>query len=117
MQIEEPELDMEAFTASGGVVLMYLKITGDRYTTTHLLPFELGNAKFEYGVLNVPDEFDGILVLLNDPDAGGLYLEILNNPAFMLRYVLVPANVADRNGLADNIPASLEDARTLLGLD
>ena len=117
MQIEVPELDMEAFTASGGVVLMYLKITSDQYTTTHLLPFELGNAKFEYGVLNVPDEFDGILVLLNDPDAGGLYLEILNNPAFMLRYVLVPANVADQNGLADNIPASFEDARTLLGLD
>lgn len=116
MQIEVPELDMEAFTASGGVVLVYLKITDD-YTTTHLLPFELGNAKFEYGVLNVPDGFDGILVLFNDPDADGLYLEILNNPAFMLRYVLVPASIADASGLINKMPENFGEASTLLGLE
>jgi hypothetical protein len=117
MQIEVPELDIEEFTASGGVVLVYLKIINDEYTTTYLLPFELFNAKFEYGVLNVSEGFNGILVLLTDPDTSGLYLEILNNPAFTIRYVLVPANVADQTGLALNIPPTFEDAKTLLGLD
>ncbi|MBA4746142.1 MAG: collagen-like protein [Muricauda sp.] len=116
MHIEIPEVDMTEFLANGGVVLVYLKIIND-YPKTYTLPYEYNNVTFDYYMANVPDEFDGISVTLDDPDENGVYLDVLENPNYTLRYVLVPANVAEETGIADKMPENFGEAAALLGLD
>ncbi len=116
MQVEVPEVDIETFIADGGVVLIYLKIIDD-YPTSYILPFEFNNVNLYYGITNIPDGFKGILITLRDTDNNGAYLEVQNNPDYMLRYVLIPVNMIQGSDLVNKMPESFDVAAVLLGLD
>ena len=115
MYLEVPELDLAEFVETGGVVMMYSQVTSEESLLTFALPFLYKNATLSF-YTHTTDAAANIVLNINDPSVQVVY-EVQNTESFKVRYVLVPANVADQTGLADNIPASFEDARTLLGLD
>lgn len=117
MRIDIPEIS--GITENGGLVLMYLKMdVGNGNSLTYLLPFYAGNdIVFNYIIVDAPEEeIVGVIVSLEDPGANGVYLDVLNNPDYMLRYVLVPANVASANSRLA-IPQTYEEAAALFGLE
>lgn len=116
MILEVPELDLIDFVETGGFVMVYFKLrSGEDSFATFALPFMFNNATYSFYTTTSADT--GVIVVrAEDPDSQ-LILDIQNDPDFTLRYVLVPANVADQTGLASNIPLTFEDAKTLLGLD
>ncbi len=56
-------------------------------------------------------------IVLNIKDQDAQIIDYQNKESFKIRYVLVPANVADQTGLVDNVPPTFEDAKFLLGID
>ncbi|MEQ5792629.1 collagen-like protein [Muricauda sp. NFXS6] len=114
MFIETPEVNIGDFVESGSVVLVYLKYKVDTYNYIHMLPFSLETAFFDFYIKDTPTE-NGIVVRMADP--GLNVLNIQNDETFMLRYILIPANVAETSGIADKMPQSFGEAAALLGLD
>ncbi len=116
MILEVPELDLIDFVETGGVVMVYFKLRSEEDSfATFALPFMFNSATYSFYTSTSADT--GVIVVqAEDPDSQ-LILDIQNDPDFTLRYVLVPANVADQTGLAENIPPTFEDAKNLLGID
>lgn len=116
MDIEVSEVNLNEFIETGGVVMVFFRAKAEEIYYTFTLPFLFQNASYSF--YTISDETSGrIRVEASDPDAQ-LILDVQNDvDNYALRYVLVPANVADQTGLADNIPVSFEDASTLLGID
>lgn len=97
------------YVESGGVVMVYLR---DDSNGTHVqaLPIYSNNSYyFHYGKYGA--SFFGIWVWAVHSDLDS----IENNPEIRLRYVLVPANVANASGIADRSPISFDEAASLLG--
>ena len=116
MDIGVSEVNLNELIETGGVVMVFFRAKAEEIYYTFTLPFLFQNASYNFYIIS--DETSGrIRVEASDPE-GKLIIPIQNDvDNYALRYVLVPANVADQTGLADNIPASFEDASTLLGID
>ncbi|NAY92391.1 hypothetical protein GTQ34_10710 [Muricauda sp. JGD-17] len=115
IMLEVPELNLSEFVDNGGVVLVYLRTLAEGGAITFSLPFTLNDATFSfYTITNV--DTPGIVVLATDPNSNYI-LDIQNDPDFTLRYVLVPANVAEQNGLTEKTPATFEEVKFQFGLD
>ncbi|MCX2678444.1 hypothetical protein OOZ15_00685 [Galbibacter sp. EGI 63066] len=119
MYVDIPEIT--DLVDNGGMVLMYLKTDfGNDNSIIHPLPFDADDdIVFKYLTVNAPSENKvGILVRLEDPGANGVYVEVQNNPDYTLRYVLVPATMAQAfNFNNGGIPKTFDQASTLFGLD
>lgn len=118
MLIDVPEIP--EIIESGGMVLVYFKMDyGNGNSMTYTLPFDNGSVIFRYTTLNIPTEdIIGIGITLEDPNATGTYLDVLNNPTYTLRYVLVPATMAQAYDFENGgIPETFGEAAALFGLD
>ncbi len=101
------------FVEKGGIVMLYLRndLNG---TTVSALPVTYSSGisyDFSYG--EFPNNIEGIRLFVDHPN----YDLLENNPNLRVRYVLVPANMAQANGMVGKIPKSYEEAVSLLGLD
>ncbi|WP_418500957.1 hypothetical protein [Flagellimonas sp.] len=119
MYIEEiPGInDINAFLETGGVVLFYMKLSTGNGTATSLFPIELGNFihLFAFGISH-EDPNDGITgFVISGVEATDASI-VENNDNYMVKYVVVPANIAQANDLTNNMPESFGEAATLLGL-
>lgn len=119
MLIDVPEIS--EVVENGGMVLMYFKMDlGNGNSFTYTLPYDTGNdIYFNYFIVNAPTVDNvGIAILLDDPNANGVYLDVLNNPDYTLRYVLVPAAMAQAYDFENGgIPETFGEAAALFGLD
>ena len=114
MYLDVPEVNLAEFVETGGLVMMYLKLTTAESTVTYALPLLYKNATLTF-YTQTTDVAANIVLNIKDQDAQ--IIDYQNKESFKIRYVLVPANVADQTGLADNIPPTFEDAKFLLGID
>ncbi|MBO6828347.1 hypothetical protein [Allomuricauda sp.] len=112
MVLEVPELDLADFVETGGVVMVYFKLrSGEDSFATFALPFMFNNATYSFYTTTSADT--GVIVVrAEDPDSQ-LILDIQNDPDFTLRYVLVPANVAETTSLNFN---NYNETSKILGL-
>ncbi|GAB4507339.1 MAG: hypothetical protein Tsb004_01510 [Allomuricauda sp.] len=112
MILEVPELDLAEFVETGGVVMVYFKLpSGEDSFATFALPFMFNNATYSFYTTTSADT--GVIVVrAEDPDSQ-LILDIQNDPDFTLRYVLVPANVAETTSLNFN---NYNETSKILGL-
>lgn len=111
--------DIDAFMETGGVVLFYLKhsiISNGILTYTTLLPYQEGTDHIYayYSTTTTPQIYKTGLILRAESNDVTTFE---NNDDYMIRYLLVPANVAEASGLADKIPESFGEAAALLGLE
>lgn len=112
MILEVPELDLTDFVETGGVVMVYFKLrSGEESFATFALPFMFNSAKYSFYTTTTADT-GVIIVRAEDPDSQ-LILDIQNDPDFTLRYVLVPANMAETTSLNLN---NYDEISKLLGL-
>ncbi|WP_418499009.1 hypothetical protein [Flagellimonas sp.] len=119
MYIEEiPGIDdMNAFLETEGVVLVYLRRTSGFATITTLLPYD-DDFYYIYAYTSTttdPNFFNNALVIRGESVFG--VTEIENNDSYMVKYVVVPANIAQANDLTNNMPKSFGEAATLFGLN
>ncbi|RUA11066.1 MAG: hypothetical protein DSY83_17055 [Flavobacteriia bacterium] len=118
MYIEEiPGIDdMNAFLETEGVVLVYLRRTSGFATITTLLPYDNDDYYiYAYTATTTdPNFFNNALVIRGESVFG--VTEIENNEDYLVKYVVVPANIAQANDLTNNMPESFGEAATLLGL-
>ncbi|MBO0331578.1 hypothetical protein [[Muricauda] lutisoli] len=115
MYLDVPEVNLAEFVETGGLVMMYFQVTSTESVVTYALPFMYKTASLSF-YTQTTDVADNIVLNMKDPDEQSIY-DVQNTESFKIRYVLVPANVADQTGLADNIPPTFEDAKFLLGID
>ncbi|AEM71066.1 hypothetical protein Murru_2027 [Allomuricauda ruestringensis DSM 13258] len=110
-----PEVDINAFLENGGVALFYVRISYVSSTQTGQLPYQLGSLTWETWMETStdPDAVNGFIVRAYANDV----ITMENTDTYMLRYVLIPANVAEETGIADKMPESFGEAAALLGLD
>ncbi len=107
--------DITAFLDTGGVVLFYLRRDIGLATFTTPLPHQDGSEHiFSYAVTSTdPNIFVPGLVIRGE-STNVSSMENSNN--YLIKYVIVPANIAQASGLANNMPKSFGEAATLLGL-
>lgn len=109
--------DLDAFMETGGVVLFYLKhaFINGIYTRTTMLPYQEDSDHIYtyYATTTAPQIYVAGLILRAESDD---VTQFENNDDYLIRYVLVPANVAEASGLADKIPENFNEAAAMLGL-
>ncbi|WP_418500956.1 hypothetical protein [Flagellimonas sp.] len=106
--------DITTFLDTGGVVLLYLRRDIGLATFTTPLPHEDGSERlFFYTVTsNDPNVFvPGLVIRGESINVSSME----NNNNYLIKYVIVPANIAQANDLTNNMPESFSEAATLLG--
>ncbi len=99
------------FVESGGIVMLYLRNDLNGSSVKALPIYSSDSYYFSYGRFGI--SFIGIRVYVYSSN-----LDLVeNNPEIRVRYVLVPANVAQTSGIANNMPKTFDEAATLLGLE
>ena len=99
------------FIESGGVIMLFLRDDSNG-TRIQTLPIYSTNNSYYFYYGERGSSFLGIWVYVVHSDLES----IENNPEIRVRYVLVPANVAEASGLADKIPENFNEAAAMLGL-
>ena len=110
MLLEVNEVDVEEFIASGGTAMVYFKVTNDSNQEIHGLPYiDPFNTYFSFSI------FTNTLnsgIKFNASNAENSVFGYQNISQFMIRYVLVPANVVETTGLNLN---NYKETSKLLG--
>lgn len=114
MYIEIPEVNIGDFVGSGAVILVYMRFKEDTNNVIHLFPFTEGSSYYDFFIIESPTE-NGIVIRIEDVEIN--ILDIQNDENYTVRYILVPANVAQTSGIANKMPESFGEAASLLGLD
>lgn len=108
--------DITAFMETGGIVLFYLKRDlGVGYISV-LLPYQEGTDRIYANVAISTDPnytLAGLVIHGESIDV----TKYENNNDYMIRYLLVPANVAQASDLINKMPENFDEATTLLGLE
>ncbi|MDC6384293.1 hypothetical protein PP180_02880 [Muricauda sp. SK9] len=100
------------FAESGGVVMVYLRIDYGG-TTVRALPMYSNYQSYEFAYGKFGTSFTGIRVFVTHSN-----LDIVeNDPATRIRYVLIPANIAQTSGITNQIPKEFDEIANLLGLE
>ncbi|WP_306013568.1 MULTISPECIES: hypothetical protein [unclassified Allomuricauda] len=110
MSIEVKDIDLEEFIATGGVIMVYFRGINNQTSFVYTLPTTIGKVYFTFFIYTSPD-IDGIRIQMTDSNNN--VLTVQDNPDYMIRYVLVPANVVETNGLNLN---NYKETSKLLGL-
>lgn len=117
---EIPGIDnIEDFVETGGVILVYLKlgiIQNGILTNTVLLPYQKGSDHiYTYIVTTTATDIyrPGVVVRAESNDV----THFENNDNFMVKYVVVPANIAQNSGITSQTPKDFDEVVTLLGLN
>ncbi|RIV49647.1 collagen-like protein [Flagellimonas taeanensis] len=108
--------DIEAFLETGGVILVYLKRDYGLGTFTLLLPYQDGSDHIYTYTATATDPNilpPGLVIVGEANDVSNFE----NNDAYLIKYVIVPANVAQASDLVNKMPENFGEAATLLGLD
>ncbi len=111
MEIDIPDNEI----ANGGVALVYLRIGNEESSTSYPLPYFKDDDHMRFELDKNGDDYI-IRMHMYTPLQEGI-TEIENNPDYSIRYVLVPATMAEETGIADKMPENFGEAATLLGLD
>lgn len=111
MEIDIPDNEI----ANGGVALVYLRIGNEESSVSHPLPYSIDDDLMRFELDKNGDDYM-IRMHMYTPLQEGI-TEIENNPDFSIRYVLVPATMAEASGIAETMPENFGEAAALLGLD
>ncbi|WP_108424276.1 collagen-like protein [Flagellimonas amoyensis] len=108
--------DIQAFLETGGVILVYLKLDFGLGSITVLLPYQDGsdNIYTYIATSENPNFHTAALVIAGESDDVS---QLENSDTYLIRYVIVPANIAQATDLVNHMPESFGEATTLLGLE
>lgn len=108
--------DLNAFLDTGAVVLFYLRRDFGVATATSQFPYQDDSEHiYSYTMTTTdPDQFLAGLYIVGE-SINVTSMENSNN--YLIRYVLVPADIAEASDLANNMPENFGEAATLLGLE
>lgn len=107
--------DFRAFLETGGVILVYLKRDNGLLVGTILLPYQEGNDHiYAYAASPTDPNLPAGLLITGESDD---VTSFENNDEYLLKYVLVPADMVATSGLADKMPENFGEAAILLGLE
>ncbi|WP_199913381.1 hypothetical protein [Flagellimonas amoyensis] len=117
---EIPGIDnIEDFVKTGGVILVYLKhgiIPNGGLVHISLLPYQDGSDHlYAYiSTTTAPQIYvTGLVVRAESSDV----THFENNDDFMVKYVVVPANIAQNSGMTSQTAKDFDEVITLLGLN
>ncbi|MEE1962375.1 hypothetical protein V1387_06745 [Allomuricauda taeanensis] len=117
---EIPGIDnIEDFVETGGVILVYLKhgiIPNGGLVHISLLPYQDGSDHlYTYiSTTTAPQIYITGLVLRAESND---VTHFENNDDFMVKYVVVPANIAQNSGITSQTPKDFDEVVTLLGVN